>query len=264
MQALHRLVSTRMGTLIAAAVAAVAAGAILLVYLNRYRDEVKAQGTPVTVLVARQNIPTGTSGSVIASKGLYTATTIRESQLREGAISDPATLTGQVTVHEIYDGAQLTASSFAPAGDSLAAKITDRQRVVSIPLDSAHGLIGSLEAGNHVDVYAGFNVIPLRRDGTPVAAGQARPMLRLIVPDVPVVGIGEKTKRSGNAGADVSLRVNDVQAAKIAFASDNGKVWLALRPGAGAKSTKPGIVTVETLLLGVPPIQVIRSLRGQS
>jgi Flp pilus assembly protein CpaB len=263
MQAIHRVVSTRLGTLIAAVGAALAAGAILLVYLNRYREEVKAEGRPVTVLVASQSIPIGTSGSVIASKGLYTATTIREGQLREGAISDPASLSGKVTVHEIFEGAQLTASSFAAAGDSLAATITDRQRVVSVPLDSAHGLIGSLEPGNRVDVYAGFNVIPLKRDGTPVAAGQTRPMLRLIVPDVPVVKIGEK-KRGSNRGADVSLRVTDVQAAKIAFASDNGKVWLALRPGAGAKSSKPGIVTVETLLLGVPPIQVIRSLRGQA
>jgi Flp pilus assembly protein CpaB len=115
--------------------------------------------------------------------------------------------------------------------------------------------------GNRVDVYAGFNVIPLGRDGTPVNGGQARPMLRLIVPNVAVVKIGEK--KSGSGPTDVTLRVDDVKAAQIAFASDNGKVWLALRPSAGAKSAKPGIVTVETLLLGVPPIQVIRSLGGR-
>jgi pilus assembly protein CpaB len=261
MQAIHRLVSTRIGTLIVAVGAAVAAGVILLVYLNQYREEVKQQGAPVTVLVARESISKGTSGSVIASKGLYSATTIREGQLQDGAISDPASLTGKVATHEIYEGAQLTASSFAAGGDSLAATIADRERVVSVPLDSAHGLIGSLEAGNRVDVYAGFNVIPLKRDGTPIAGGQARPMLRLIVPDVPVAAVGEK--KSGSRGADVSLRVNDVQAAKVAFSSDNGKLWLALRPSAGAKSAKPGIVTVETLLLGVPPIQVVRALGGR-
>jgi Flp pilus assembly protein CpaB len=262
MEAVQRLISTRWGTLIAATGAALAAGIILLVYLNHYRQEVKAQGTPVTVLVARENIPKGTSGTVIASKGLYTATTIREGQLKEGAISDPATLKGKVAAQEIYEGAQLTLSSLAAAGDSLADTLTDRERIVTVPLDSAHGLVNELESGNRVDVYAGFNVIPLARNGTPIAGGQARPMLRLIVPDVPVVKIG--AKKTGSSASDVSLRVNDVKAAQIAFASDNGKLWLALRPSAGAKSAKPGIVTVETLLLGVPPIKVIRSVGGRS
>jgi hypothetical protein len=36
-----------------------------------------------------------------------------------------------------------------------------------------------------------------------------------------------------------------------------------LRPGAGAKAVTPGIVTVETMLLGVPPVQVLRSVGGR-
>lgn len=262
MEAVQRLISTKWGTLIAAAGAALAAGVILLVYLNHYRQEVKAQGTPVTVLVARESIPKGTSGSVIASKGLYTATTIREGQLKEGAISDPATLTGKVAAQEIYEGSQLTLSALSASGDSLAGTLTDRERIVTVPLDSAHGLVNELETGNRVDVYAGFNVVPLARNGAPIAGGQARPMLRLIVPNVPVVKIGPK--KTGSGASDVSLRVDDVKAAQIAFASDNGKLWLALRPSAGAKAVKPGIVTVETLLLGVPPIKVIRSVGGRS
>jgi Flp pilus assembly protein CpaB len=261
MQAVHRLVSTRLGTLVTALAAAFAAGTILFVYLNQYRDEVRAQGTPVTVLVARESIPKGTSGVVIASKGLYTATTVREGQLKEGAISDPASLQGRVVAQEIYEGSQLTASSFAAAGDSLAGTLTDSQRVVTVPLDSAHGLIGALEEGNRVDVYAGFNVMPLGLNGIPVSSGQARPVLRLIVSDVPVVSVGEA--KSGSSTTNVGFQVNDVDAAKIAFASDNGKVWLALRPSAGAKASRPGLVTVETLLLGIPPVQVVRSLGGR-
>jgi Flp pilus assembly protein CpaB len=259
---MNRLISTRWGTLSVALLAALAAGIILLVYLNRYREEVRSEGTPVTVLVARQTIPKGTSGAVIASKGLYTATTIREGQLKEGAISDPASLSGKVATQELYEGAQLTASSFAAAGDSLAGTLADRDRVVSVPLDSAHGLIEQLEVGNRVDVYAGFNVIPLNRDGTPIAGGQARPMLRRIIDDVPVVAIGEK--KAGSGASTVGVRVDDTEAAQLAFASDNGKVWLALRPSAGAKSAEPGVVTVETLLLGVPPVNVVRSLGGRS
>jgi len=261
MQLATRLVSTRRGTLLAALLIAMLAGASILLYLNSYRDSLKAQGALVTVLVANKPIPKGTAGSVVAAKDLYTVTTIRESQLLDGAISDPATLRGKVATREVFEGAQLTAVDFGAAGDSLAAQLTDRQRVVSVPFDSAHGLIDGIEPGNRVDIYAGFNVTPVGLDGRPVDGGQARAMLRLILSDVPVLALSEK---ASGGRTNVSLGVDDLDAARLAFASDNGKLWLALRPSAGAKASRPAIVTVETLLLGVPPVQILKTLGGRS
>ena len=261
MQLATRIVSTRRGTLLAAVLIAMVAAASILLYLNSYRDSLTAQSGVVTVLVAKQTIPKGTAGGVVAAKDLYTVTTIRESQLLEGAISDPATLRDKVAKREIFEGAQLTAVDFGAAGDSLAAQLTDRQRVVSVPFDSAHGLIDGIEPGNRVDVYAGFNVIPVGLDGRPVIGGQARPMLRLILSDVPVVAVGEKPKGSSGK-TNVSLQVDDVKAAEAAFGSEYGRLWLALRPSAGAKASRPDVVTVETLLLGVPPVQMIKTLGG--
>ena len=152
MELAHRLVSTKKGTLIMALVAASLAAIAVTAYLNQYRSSLQAQGALVTVLVARESIPKGTSGTVLASKSLYTATTIRESQLRDGAISDPASLRGMVATREILDGAQLTASDFVAAGDSLAATLSDRERIVSVPLDMAHGMLGGIEVGNREDV----------------------------------------------------------------------------------------------------------------
>lgn len=262
MQLATKLVSTRRGTLLVALLIALVAGASIMLYLNSYRDSLEAQGALVTVLVAKDTIPKGTAGSVVAAKDLYTVTTIRESQLLEGAMSDPATLRDRVATREIFEGAQLTASDFGAGGDSLAAQLTDRQRIVSVPFDSAHGLIDGIEPGNRVDIYAGFNVIPLGADGRPIDGGQARPVLRLILSDVPVLAIGEKARGAGTT--NVSLGVDDLDAAQLAFASDNGKLWLALRPSAGAKPSRPGIVTVETMLLGVPPVQMLKSLGGRS
>lgn len=261
MELAHRLVSTRRGTIFVAALAAVLAGISIVVYLNRYRESVRSGGALVTVLVAGDTIPRGTAGSVLASKGLYTATTIRESQLREGAISDPASLQGTMAAREILEGAQLTTADFVAAGDSLAATLTDRQRVVSIPLDAAHGLIGEIDPGNRVDIYAGFNVLPLGPNGKPLDGGQARAVLRLIMADVPVLAVAESTRSGGTT--NVSLGVDDVKAADLAFAAENGKVWLALRPSAGAAPSRPRLVTIETLLLGVPPVNALRSLGGR-
>ena len=67
MEFAQRVMSTRAGTIAVAGGAAILAGISIIVYLNRYRHSVSAQGAPVTVLVAKQPISKGTSGSIVAS-----------------------------------------------------------------------------------------------------------------------------------------------------------------------------------------------------
>jgi hypothetical protein len=56
--------------------------------------------------------------------------------------------------------------------------------------------------------------------------------------------------------------MSDAEAAKVAFASDNGKVWLALRPAVNAHSTAPGLVTIESEVFGLPPLPVSKQVVG--
>lgn len=263
MELAQRLISTRRGTFAISALAALLAGVLILVYVNRYRQSVKSQAAPVTVLVAKQMIPKGTAGNVIAARGLYTATTIRQGQLLNGAYSDPSSLAGRVATHDIYPGAQLASSDFAAASSNLAATLTGKQRIVSIPFDSARGLLGELQAGDHVDVYLGFNVVPVSSSGIAVAGGQGHAIIRRVMTDVPVVAIGGKGSGSfASSNANISLKVTDQQAAELAFAADNGRLWLVLRPASGATSSPPSLVDAETLLLGIPPVQELHALGG--
>jgi Flp pilus assembly protein CpaB len=259
MEFAQKLTASKRGTLLLAIVAAIVAGLLVLVYVNRYRDSVSAQSAPVTVLVAKSTIPKGTSGKVVAAEGLYTVSTIRQSQLLEGALSDPSSLLGHAATTDIPPGAQLTSAEFSDTATSVASTLTARQRVVSIPFDASHGATPDLTVGDHVDVYAGFNVTPVGPTGIPVAGGQSRPVLKLVMQNVPVV----RLTAGGSGGNEVSLKVNDLQAAQLAFATDNGKLWLAVRPASGAKASRPRIVTAETLLLGISPIAVERALGGR-
>src|SRR5919197_6042490 len=151
MEFAQRVISTRAGTIAVAAGAALLAGISILVYLNRYRSSVSAQGAPVTVLVAKRAIAKGTSGDVVARQSMFTTATLRESQLRDGAFSDPAALRGRVAVQDVYKGQQLTAADFVAGAASLPSTLTGTQRVIAIPLDTAHGLIGQIQAGDRVD-----------------------------------------------------------------------------------------------------------------
>jgi len=50
------------------------------------------------------------------------------------------------------------------------------------------------------------------------------------------------------------LKIKTKDAAKFAFAADNGKIWAILRPQSGSKPTAPSIATVRNILLGVAPL----------
>lgn len=262
MEHAQRLFSTRGGTFILAGIAAVLAGIAVVVYVTNYRDSVKSGGLPATVLVAKSLIPTGTPGETVALKHLYQVQEVRTSQLIDGAISDPAGLRDRVAATDILPGAQLTATDFTTTGGQLASTLTGPQRAITIPLASAQGLVDTIQEGDHVDVYAGFNVTAVDSRGQPLAmGGQSRPMLRLIERDLRVLDVS--TDSQSTRVSNITLRSTPRQAAELAFASDNGKVWLVLRPPTGATPSPPSPVTVETLMLGMPPVQIVRSLRGR-
>jgi pilus assembly protein CpaB len=254
-----RLFTTRGGALAVGGVAAVLAAALLFAYLRAYRSNVRSGAAPVTVLVAKDLIPKGTAGGLIGQKELYQVTTLPKDQVTNGAFADPAALRGQVATSDIYPGQQLTAAEFGVASTgSLLSQLTAAQRAMSIPLDSAHGLIGQLHDGDRVDVYVGFG----NQSGT-----TAKPVLKLLLSNVLVLNAPSSTSGGLTAAttANVVLRVPSAKAAEFAFASDNGKLWLTLRPAVDAEKTPPSIVNTQSVLndfQGYSAAQVAAALRA--
>jgi pilus assembly protein CpaB len=268
MEYAHRLFSTRGGTLLLAGVTALIAAIAVFAYVKHYRSSVQEGGVPATVLVARPGatgvIPKGTPGNLIATKHLFQAETIRESQLRDGAISDVSSLTGKVAKTDILKGQQLTVADFKAAKGGLTAQLAGADRAITVSIDSAHGMVGQIGKGDRVDVYAGFNVNPVDSLGRPIGSGQARPVLRLIMQNIPVLDVAKSSRYGGTGDSQVTLKTTAYQSEKLAFASDNGKVWFVLRPPTGASSSTTKLVTAETLLLGVPPVAVLHAFGGRS
>ena len=64
-------------------------------------------------LVAKQLISKGTPGLIVATNGMYQATTILPpKEVEDGAVADPSYLSGRVAVVDILPGQQLTATDF--------------------------------------------------------------------------------------------------------------------------------------------------------
>lgn len=261
---LRGLPATRHGALALALVCAIAAAVILVTAIGHYRSSATTATKQETVLVAGSTIEKGTSGEVVASGKLFKPMALPAKSISAGAVTDTTALQGKVAAQDILPGQQITAADFV-ARSGYDSQLAPNQRAMSIPLDSSHGLAQVVQPGDHVDVYAGLtadvngSASSDSSGATPVSTGSASTSvgMRLLMPDVPVLAVslngGSGMGSSGTSQqSDVVLRVNADQAGALAFASDNGKVWLVLR-GANAvtpKTNKGVVYNVNSVLHG--------------
>jgi Flp pilus assembly protein CpaB len=244
----RKLLATRRGTVIVAGVCALVAAGSLLLAMNRYRNNVDTSGNQETVLVASGLIQKGTSGDAIAAGQMFKSTSVAVKQASAGAIADTAQLHGKVTASDINPGEQLTAADFVAKG-GLTSELAPAQRAITVALDQSHGMVGQVQPGDHVDVYAGVSIEP--------KGGRSEPALRLLMTNIKVLQVGSGSGGVGqgaNATSNVTLDVSDTQVGALAYASDNGKVWLVLRPADATSSSSSTAITAQSLLLGSKPI----------
>ena len=238
----QNLFTTRRGSLLVGAAAAVLAGIILLAYLHQYRNSVNSASAPVSVLVAKNLIQKGTPGDIIGTSSQFQVASVPKGQLQVGALTDPAALSGRVAVTDIYPGQQLTAAYFAyaPPG-TLQTKISGSDRAISVQIDAEHGMVGQIGAVDHIDIFVGVNRL---------GSGGTQPIIKLLMEDITVL-----RAPLGTGAGLYTLRATGRQAAVLAYASDNGKLWFVLRPASGAKTVIPGFISAQSLLLGLKPVR---------
>jgi pilus assembly protein CpaB len=234
----QNLFSTRRGSLLVGVGAALLAGIVLFVYLQSYRNSVKSASSAGPVLVAKNLIPKGTSGDIIASTEQYQVADLPKSELKTGAIADPATLAGRIALTDIYPRQQLSAADFSlPGVDVLTNHIMRNERAISVPIDPAHSVNNQLANGDHIDIFIGLNAR---------SAAGSQPIIKLLMQDV--------TLLRAPLGNIATLKVTERQAATLAWAVDNGRLWFVLRPTTGATTPNPGFISANSLL-GLKPVR---------
>jgi Flp pilus assembly protein CpaB len=252
--------SSKRSSIAAAAISAAIAGLLIVFFLQQYRQNVDEGGVPTPVLVAKQLIEQGASGDSVGAKGLFEPTNLPRDQLKAGAVTDAATLRGKVAVADILPGQQLTEKDFKAEGRGIVTKLASDQRAMSVSFDRAHGLLGKVGRGDHVDVFASFT--GETRNG--VGGGMLFMLTQdVLVLDVPKKESGGAVGGGSNDTSEVTLRVSTKVAPRLAFASDNGKLWLALRPQNGSKLDRSTLITLQALLADVTPVQVPAGRRAR-
>ncbi len=218
--------SSRSWAIAFGAAAVVLAAILLVVYLDRYRSRVSGENAPTPVLVAKQLIPAGTPGTLVASRTMYAPTTLPRKEVEIGAIADPQYLSGRAAAADIFPGQQFTALDFAAdPNTTVKSLITGRERALSISIDAVHGSLAQVAAGDTVDIYTAVTGV-----------------VKLFRPNVKVLAVPTAQ------GGTLILRVDTKDAANFAFAADNTQLWFVVRPVVGAKPTVASTANVATVL----------------
>lgn len=218
--------SSRSWAIAIGAAAVVLAAILLVVYLDRYRARVGGENAPTPVLVAKQLIPAGTPGTLVAGRSMYVPTTLPRKEVEVGAIADPQYLSGRAAATDIFPGQQFTALDFAAdPNTTVKSQITGSERALSISIDAVHGSLAQVAAGDSVDIYTAI-------------AG----VVKLFRPNVKVLAVPTPE------GGALVLRVDTKDAANFAFAADNTQLWFVVRPVVGAKATARTTSNAATVL----------------
>ena len=252
-----RLLSTRLGALVIAIVLAAAAALVVLIYVHNYKSNIDSKGAQVKILVATQTVPQFTPGNQIVDGKMYRIDTVSAGSLADGAISDPNQLKGLVARADIFPGAQLTTNQFQRSDTtSPAVKLQADQRAMAFPVDNASGMIGQVQAGDHVDVLTTCDVLPVSSTGLSLPGASTITVTKVVsanvlvlrAPDDPNVG-GAKLS-STNSNPVLTLAVAAAAVSQLTFAQEKCKLFFALRPPGTASELSANPITLGNVLRG--------------
>jgi Flp pilus assembly protein CpaB len=183
----------------------------------------------VSVLFAAHDIPQGTPGSTL-QKGAFVKKRVPQNAVAAGPITKPNQVAGTVATQNILEGQQVTTRQFGPAAAAgVLARISGQFRVVQLAGDKNQILDGTLKPGDHVDVFASWNV-PESCSTCHVSG----PIVRnaLVLATSSDLGSGQ------NDAVPVQIRLTNAQADRVLWLEKNGDWWLVLRPVVKPKNTK--------------------------
>jgi pilus assembly protein CpaB len=226
-----------------AVILAAFAGLLTIVYVTSYKRHVQNGEKNVTVLVAARDIPAGTTGAEVVEQHYLTNETIARRAVVPGSISKPDQLNSLVVTQQIFRGEQVTTRSFGTSTElGVRAQIRANERVFQLSGDDNELLAGTLKDGDHVDVVATWNVPESATNH--VSRVILRNLLVLKAPDAP--SGGSKITTPGGSSS-VQLRVTDSQSERLLWATENGKLYLELRPPADSRDSAASVQNALTM-----------------
>ena len=213
-----RLFRNRGGAIAAAVAAAVLAAILLIVYLHSYRSSVDSGKQPERVLVATKLIQHGTSGSADREEAPLPGDERAEGSAEDARAHRSGGLQGR-----------RRGAGHLPRAAADARPISRPRRQRRSPTRSRASSARSRFRSTRHTAWSARSRRGTSSTSTSVSAGSTRraSQVRLLASDILVL------VAPGAPASNAVLRIPTDQAPKFAFAADNARIWLVLRPQVG-------------------------------
>ncbi len=209
-------------TIIAAIVFALGSAALVLIFLNSFRQANSPEALMTRVLVANQNIP----ARIPITAAMFSVETRPRSKVDPDVLTDPKMINGQLALIGMPAGSLLTASKIGtPADVGLSVRLKPGQRAMSISVDPVKDVSGLIQPGDRVDVLAQG---PRIGNSVQPAATILRGILVLAM-GVALETAGATPSPVAQSASTVTLAVTPAQADTLMTADQNAVLRLALR-----------------------------------
>ena len=235
--------------IVISAVLAVAAAAALVVYVSRVRDQASSAQRTIQVVVATADVPAGTSVDAAIAASDFGTRTIRAGDAPSSAVTDISTMRGEVVTQELFQGDTVTTNRIGSAqGQGASYKVTGPYRLIRVPLFQTQGLLGDVQVGDRVDVFAKTTNADETRDYESLVVRGA------LVLSVDSGNVSDSGSSSGSSGqGSLLLSMTEQQAGMVAavLAGDSGgnsdnNLWLVLDPRTGSTFQKVAPIPVSS------------------
>jgi pilus assembly protein CpaB len=159
--------------------------------------------------------------------------------------------TNRALITPVAENEPILDSKLAPtaAGAGLAAVIPEGMRAMSVAVNDVVGVAGFVTPGTMVDVLV---------TGAMTGGGQGGQITRTILEDVRVLAAGQKVQQDQEGKPQtvpvITLLVAPEDAAKLAMASTQGKIQLALRNTVDTGTAAPAPVLQSVLFASDAPV----------
>jgi Flp pilus assembly protein CpaB len=184
-----------------------------------------AINTPV--VVAKGNIPAGTTGQTMVAQGLVAIQTIPEKQYQTSDITTLQGLTDTVLTSKVAKGQAISSTALSASTSSIS--LPKGEDGVTITMTGVNGLAGYLQPGSEVDVYA--NITKLSA-GSGSSLTIALPCTELVMSKIEVLDVSNVVPtlssnpavaggRSIPSSVTLLLAANPTQARLLTFMAQN-------------------------------------------
>lgn len=221
-------------------IGAVIFGVLAATAVSGYLRNVRESTAPNAMVVAKTDIPLGAK---ITAEQL-TLVDVPKAATPDGTFMQLDQVIGRITTTKISAREPMTTNRLAAVGATggLSAVIPEGSRAMTVNLDAESDLAGFLQPGTLVDVLAVINT-------------EKGVISKIILQNIKVLANGQsldqpQNERESNGRHTVMLQVMPEEAEKLALASAEGKLRLAMRNATdqGSESTQGS--TKQTILAG--------------